>query len=45
LTASGTSPGATWANTLSGTMVSAAVLTAEPLEAVLLPVLPIEFCA
>jgi len=26
-------------------MVSAAVLTAEPLEAVLLPVLPIEFCA
>jgi hypothetical protein len=45
LTASGTLPGPTWAKALSGIMVSAPVETAEPLEAVALPVLPIEFCA
>jgi len=45
LTASGTLPGPTWAKALSGIMVSAPVETAEPLEAVALPVFPIEFCA
>jgi hypothetical protein len=45
LTASGTLPVLMSAKTLSGIMVSGAVLTAEPLEAILLPVLPIEFRA
>lgn len=45
MTESGTLPDPIWANALSGTMVSTAVLTAEPLDAVELPLLPIEFSA
>ena len=45
MTARGTLPGLIWANAESGIIVSAPVLTAEPLDAVLLPVLPMEFDA
>src|SRR5580658_8516978 len=38
-------PGAMWVTAVKGIMVSAVVLTAEPVEAVLLPVLPMELRA
>src|ERR1700758_674340 len=45
LMASGMLPGAKCATALSGTMASAFVLTAEPVEAAPLPVLPMELSA
>ena len=38
-------PGPKWVMALSGIMVSAFVLTADPVEAVLFPVLPMELSA
>jgi hypothetical protein len=45
LTASGTLPAPMWVTALSGIIVSVLVLTAEPVEAVPWPVLPIELSA
>ena len=45
LTASGMLPAVKWVTALSGTMVSALVLTAAPVDAVPFPVLPIELSA